>query len=178
MKRFIKDYLTFSKKERVAVIAVLVIVIGISFMPRLMENNSTSITIHDEDYFSKINTDSLSSYSHATTDESQDFISHIKAEKEPSFKKGTLFHFNPNTLDADGWRKLGLNDRVIKTIINYRNKGGKFYKSEDLKRIWGLPEPFYEMVEEYILIPSNINLTKRNPKHGGKRVCLNLPLLK
>jgi len=65
-----------------------------------------------------------------------------------------LFEFDPNTLDARGWQKLGLNDRLIKTILNYRTKGGKFYKKEDLKKIWGMPEAFYNRVEAYINIAS------------------------
>ncbi|ULT43472.1 hypothetical protein KRR40_08600 [Niabella defluvii] len=36
---------------------------------------------------------------------------------------GILFSFDPNTLDADGFKKLGLRDKTIRTLLNYRNKG-------------------------------------------------------
>jgi competence protein ComEA len=52
--------------------------------------------------------------------------------------KGELFYFDPNTIEEAGWRKLGLRDKTIATIINYRSKGGKFKEAEDLKKIWGL----------------------------------------
>ena len=55
-----------------------------------------------------------------------------KEEKEPV----ELFTFNPNTLETEGWRKLGLSERQAKTIMNYRSKGGRFYKKEDLKKIY------------------------------------------
>ena len=45
-----------------------------------------------------------------------------------------LFEFDPNTLDENGFRKLGLNDKVIHTLINYRSKGGHFKNVEDIKK--------------------------------------------
>ncbi|MFN2440117.1 MAG: ComEA family DNA-binding protein, partial [Chitinophagaceae bacterium] len=77
-----------------------------------------------------------------------------EASESNSFTRGKLFEFDPNILPASGWKNLGLNDRTIKTIINYRTKGGKFYKPEDLKKIWGMPEGFYDHVEDYIRITS------------------------
>ena len=46
------------------------------------------------------------------------------------------FPFDPNTLDAAGWRALGLDDRKVRTLLNYRSKGGRFRKPEDLIRLW------------------------------------------
>ena len=91
------------------------------------------------------------------------------------FTEGQLFQFDPNTLPAEGWQKLGLNNRTIKTINNYRSKGGRFYKKEDLKKIWGMPEAFYNRVEDYIVIenarPSYSNNYDRPafPAPKGKR---------
>jgi competence protein ComEA len=75
-----------------------------------------------------------------------------EASKKPAFTAGVLFPFDPNTLDAAGWKKLGLQDRTIATILKYRSKGGHFYKREDLQRIWGLPEGFYDHVKDFIQI--------------------------
>ena len=66
--------------------------------------------------------------------------------------KGELFYFDPNTLNADGWKKLGLREKTIQTIQNYLSKGGKFRKSEDLQRVYGLRENEYERLEPYIKI--------------------------
>jgi len=48
------------------------------------------------------------------------------------------FKFDPNELDAAGWKQLGIRDRTIQTILNYRSKGGRFRKPEDLRKIWGM----------------------------------------
>ena len=70
--------------------------------------------------------------------------------------KGELFYFDPNTVTESEWKKLGLRDKTIKTIENYRSKGGSFYKSEDLQRIYGLHDDEYERLKPYIKIESHI----------------------
>jgi competence ComEA-like helix-hairpin-helix protein len=70
------------------------------------------------------------------------------------FLNGELFEFDPNTLSVEGWQKLGLSQKTSTTIDKYRSKGGKFYKPEDIKKIWGMPEGFYERVKDYIVIVS------------------------
>ena len=72
----------------------------------------------------------------------------------PSNKEweGELFNFNPNTLDEAGWQKLGVRDKTIATIKNYLSKGGKFYKPEDIKKIWGMDETLAKKLMPYIQI--------------------------
>jgi competence ComEA-like helix-hairpin-helix protein len=74
-------------------------------------------------------------------------------KKEFKPQKLFPFNFNPNTLSEAGFVKLGLRPRLAKTILNYRNKGGQFYKKEDFKKIWGLHEDEYKQLAPYISIP-------------------------
>ena len=69
--------------------------------------------------------------------------------------KGELSYFDPNTITVSEWKRLGLRDKTIKTIENYRSKGGRFYKPEDLQRIYGLHDDEYERLKPYIKIESN-----------------------
>ena len=73
--------------------------------------------------------------------------------------KGELFYFDPNTISTSDWKRLGLRDKTIKTIENYLNKGGHFYKSEDLQKIYGLHNDEYERLKTYIKIESTISKT-------------------
>jgi len=66
--------------------------------------------------------------------------------------KGELFLFDPNTLNADGWRRLGLRDKTITTIQNYLSKGGRFHKPDDIKRIYGLFPDQAERLLPYVRI--------------------------
>lgn len=50
----------------------------------------------------------------------------------------SLFSFDPNTLDDDGWRRLGLTERNIATIRKYQAASGHFKTAEDIKKIYGI----------------------------------------
>ena len=78
------------------------------------------------------------------------------------------FSFDPNTLEEEGWIKLGLNKRLLRTLLNYRSKGGKFYKKEDLKKIYGFPDALYEELAPYVVI-NNSAPKKRIDKKPTKR---------
>jgi competence protein ComEA len=60
--------------------------------------------------------------------------------------------FDPNTADLETLVKGGLPERVAQTIINYREKGGRFYRKEDLKKIFIMTEPIYQKIEDYVQI--------------------------
>ena len=158
-KDFVKDYLRFTKKDRIGILCLLVLV-GIVFLfPRLFAKQAKEFALV-EDSVLKNAVDTLQSKSkYAEPYPADNTAYQYEASRGNNFTKGELFEFDPNALPAEGWKSLGLNDRTIKTIINYRTKGGKFYKPEDLKKIWGMPEAFYDRVENYIRIAS---FEKRN----------------
>ena len=74
---------------------------------------------------------------------------------EHTITKGELFYFDPNAISTSDWKRLGLKDKTIKTIENYLNKGGHFYKPGDLQKIYGLHIDEYERLKPYIKIESN-----------------------
>lgn len=61
-----------------------------------------------------------------------------------------LFPFNPNTASLEDFLRLGLTERTAKSICNYRDKGGKFRKPEDFKKIYTLSDADYERLLPYI----------------------------
>jgi len=67
----------------------------------------------------------------------------------------TLFDFDPNTASKSELKKLGLSDRVIKTIQNFRNKGA-FRKSSDVSKIYGLDKSTFEKLLPYIKIAKKV----------------------
>jgi len=77
---------------------------------------------------------------------------HPSAGSYTSTTKGTLFYFDPNTLSAEGFKKLGLRDKTIATILNFRSKGGKFRQPADIKKIWGLFPDEAERLLPYVQI--------------------------
>ena len=63
-----------------------------------------------------------------------------------------LFYFDPNTLDMAGWKRLGLPEKSIKTILRYIEKGGRFRKPADIHRIFGLHPQLADQLEPYVRI--------------------------
>ncbi|MEN5232274.1 ComEA family DNA-binding protein [Sphingobacterium faecium] len=64
----------------------------------------------------------------------------------------SLFQFDPNTLDQQGWMKLGFTKKQVKVLLNFRDKGGKFYKKEDLAKIYSISPAEYKRLENFIAI--------------------------
>ena len=77
------------------------------------------------------------------------------------------FHFNPNTISKDSLQMLPIHPNAIRNIVKYRLSGGKFYKAEDVKKIYGMAEGDFEKIQEDIIIPSN---TKKNKTYASSYI--------
>jgi competence ComEA-like helix-hairpin-helix protein len=151
-QRFHTDYLSFTKKERIGIIALLLVVVTFYLLPFLLAKKQAVVSIETDSELIKA-IDSLQARQTSENEGEESVASYAFEPSKTDFSaKAELFVFDPNNLSAEGWKKLGLKDKTIKTIINYRNKGGKFYQPDDLKKIWGLPASFYERVKNYIVI--------------------------
>ncbi|MGH2646657.1 MAG: ComEA family DNA-binding protein, partial [Ginsengibacter sp.] len=85
--------------------------------------------------------------------------------------KSEVFYFDPNTASAADWKRLGIRDKTIHTIQNYLSKGGKFYKPEDISKIWGLPSTDAKRLIPYVSIK---NKTKEYTPFEKKEYSKNL----
>jgi competence protein ComEA len=147
MKRIIKDYFTFSKKERTAMIILLLLIAGFIAAPYLYSVNRKPPVINQAlvDFLAKNKT--------APADSSEEnMIAFHPPGDEIHLSKKETFAFDPNNISSAEWKRLGIGDKTIRTIINYRNKGGKFRSAEDLRKIWGFKKedadrliPFVQM---------------------------------
>jgi len=73
-------------------------------------------------------------------------------QKKPREEQAPACPFDPNTADESLLRRLGLASHTVKSILNYRSKGGVFRKKEDLQKIYTLSEADYQRLEPYIAI--------------------------
>jgi competence protein ComEA len=149
-EKFIKDYFTFSKKERVAIVILILIIIASIILPFFIKPSHKKVAV-DKDLLAAI-----------TTLQSKQSTSKFNKENNADTlltQQIQLFYFDPNTLDETGWRKLGLREKTIKTIINYVSKGGKFKNAEDIRKIWGLRKDEADRLIPFIRIVQNENTT-------------------
>lgn len=67
----------------------------------------------------------------------------------------TLFTFDPNTATFSQLQALGFGDKRAGILIKFRTKGFVFKHKEDLKKVYGISENFYQSLEPYILIENS-----------------------
>ena len=66
------------------------------------------------------------------------------------------FNFNPNTIGADSLQLLGFSPKQAQSILNYRNKGGKFRVKRDFAKLYVVDSAKYAALVPYILLPDSI----------------------
>ena len=162
-KNFTRDYLSFNRKERIAVIVIAGLMVFIILAPKIISMSARNdIVKTDTTWFATVRNleqkspDSFNSGNQKEYDDRNDYAYQYDKTKsnynENKNRSGELFYFDPNILNADGWKKLGLKEKTIQTIQNYLSKGGKFRKPEDLQRVYGLRQNEYERLAPYIKI--------------------------
>lgn len=163
LKKHIADYFSFTRKERTGIIVVLVLIGLLVFLPFLFpflvhkkeydhsffEKEIAALQQKQADSMARVNTASENGY----TDDYRSPGSNYYAKKPA----GELFYFDPNSLSADGWKRLGLRDRTIHTIQNYISKGGRFKQPEDIGKIWGLHADEVSRLVPYVRIAQKSN---------------------
>ncbi|MCW5906298.1 MAG: helix-hairpin-helix domain-containing protein [Chitinophagales bacterium] len=75
------------------------------------------------------------------------FSAKTKAEKAV-----TYFDFDPNTIGEKEWQLLGFSQKQAKLIETYKAKGGKFYKPEDVRKLYVVSDEKYNELLPYIKI--------------------------
>ncbi|MGN6801256.1 MAG: ComEA family DNA-binding protein [Ginsengibacter sp.] len=152
-----KDYFSFTKKERKGIYTLIILIIAIALLPQFFRFFIKDEPIDSTDFQKAIATLKIDSAQFANSDKTDDeyyndYTPDYKTEKKVNPQ---LFYFDPNTASEADWLKLGISKRTTQTIQNYLAKGGRFYKPEDIQKIYGLKEsdakrliPFVKIVEQ------------------------------
>jgi competence protein ComEA len=160
-KRWVKEYFTFSKKEKRAVFIMLTMAIVFALLPALFPfllkaNEGEVIDVETQNRLSALTT-VVEKNKQAVEDEPEpDHLYQPRQAYQKKYEqgqvKGELFYFDPNTATEEEFIKLGVREKTITTILNYRAKGGKFFKPTDLERIYNLRHEEYERLLPYVQI--------------------------
>lgn len=162
-KEWVKDYFTFTKKERIGVIVLLAIILLLLFIPYLFPYLKKKQVTSKADFEKEVaklkqlqidSSQNNRTYTKRNYDEDErDYYQPVKRKYEDENNiKGELFVFDPNTATTEDWKKLGVKDRTIQTIQNYISKGGKFRQPEDLYKVYGLKQEDVARMIPYISI--------------------------
>lgn len=152
-RHWVKDYFSFTKWQRRAISLFLLIIIVAILLP-VYYRWSYPVTASDAQPIVLQQVNELVAWQ--AKDSADDFTASNENWREPSRKvattSATYFPFDPNTATAEEWLKLGVRPKTVQTILNYRNKGGKFKKPEDLLKLYGLPKEQAEKLMPYVNI--------------------------
>lgn len=141
-----KDFFYYTKSERRAVyalcIGIALLLIAIWMVPDTSKSllaetpgvDSVALKSFEKEVQSK-------SYSKR---EKKRFV----AEEIPM----SLTAFDPNMADSIELSRLGLPVYVVRNILKYRQKGGRFKTTESFSRIYGLEPDLFERLKPYIRI--------------------------
>jgi competence protein ComEA len=154
---WIKEYFTFSKKERRAVILLAIFAVLFSMLPTFLpflvkEKAGFIIDEESEKKLAAMRMNDKKQDIHDADDESKDWYQPKKTNEYTASSKqeGELFFFDPNTATEEDWKRLGIREKTIQTILKYRSKGGRFKKSEDISRIYGLSAKDVERLMPFV----------------------------
>lgn len=143
----IKDYLNISGQEFRGLIVVFFLIMIIYLAPFIWERvYYQPLEVKVETLAPLIN--EIESFNNKNKDDE---------DEESASKHIKLFKFNPNHLPLEDWVELGLSEKQAATIKKYEAKGGKFYKKEDLKKMYSISEKQYLKLEPFIDIPDRQN---------------------
>lgn len=148
-----KDWFIFSKRQRTIVVTAIILLTAYLSFRIFYQPSPEAVIIENLDekiaLLSSQNSDSVGF---------QKFSNETNNRSYPSANATVqLFYFDPNTIDEAGFAQLGFREKTIHTIINYRSKGGRFYKPDDLRKIYGLKEEEANRLVPYVRIASSQN---------------------
>lgn len=179
MKEDWKEYISFSRKERNGVIVLLVLIALLSVLPYFIPAPEVVVdeavtkewqsklaawkngkrvrekSVKEKEYLQVITGGAEMAETNAATE----FRS-----KEAGPDRNPPFPFDPNLISASDWKRLGIPDRVIRTIFNYLNKGGQFRRPEDIGRIYGMRAPDVKRLMPWVRITERPGFAKDNRK--------------
>ena len=141
-----KDFFYYSKSERRAVYVLCIVIALLLVAIWMVPDVSKPLMAETPDI------DSVSLKAFEKEIQSRSYLKRGKkrfiAEKIPV----SLTTFDPNKADSIELSSLGLSAYVVRNILKYRQKGGRFKTAESLSRIYGLEPEQFERLKPYIRI--------------------------
>jgi competence ComEA-like helix-hairpin-helix protein len=168
--QFVKDYLSFTRKERIGILVIVGLILFTLFLPGILKRSSSNNVVPlDTAWMAAVRkleikvADSLGDHDQKNNDDDAYVYQYDKKKSnyyETNMSKGELFYFDPNAIPSSEWKRLGLRDKTIQTIEKYLNKGGHFYKPDDLQKIYGLHKDEFERLAPYVKIEASTSKSK------------------
>ena len=137
-----KDFFYYSRSERRAVYVLLVLIASFVVLIVVFPDKTSLEGMQDA------SADSLKVKREVKRPEVDGRKRKVEQGELPFF----LRQFDPNLADSTELLSLGLSPYVVRNVLKYREKGGRFSTPESFARIYGLTEEQFRILEPYIHI--------------------------
>jgi DNA uptake protein ComE-like DNA-binding protein len=149
MKEWLRELFTFSSDERKGVIALVFVLIVICCINMLlMLHDPMPVQGRYPDWMKDTGAFEEADNKYFSARENNSFTEPMPDAGKDEVKKAV----DPNYASLEELILTGFSFRVARTIITYREKGGKFRIPDDLKKIYGLTPDIFRSVEPWIKI--------------------------
>lgn len=134
--KWIRELLTFSRKERTGIIGLLFIILILiligKLIPRFIPTDTTNLVKWEAE---------IDTYLAGTKKQiSEDRVLHPIV-------------FNPNDVDSGALVNMGVPLKVVANWVKYLEKGGKFRDKTGVKKIFGMTTELFEQLDSFMVIP-------------------------
>ena len=143
MKKAVKAYVTFTRTERMGIVALLLL-LGILLAVRV----AMPYFVHPKHDMAQDST-VVAAWNKFQAENQK--VAKVKADSATA----NFFTFDPNTLDSAGFIKLGMKEKAVHSLLNWRRHGKHFYKAEDMEDVYNLSEAEYKRLKPYISIATD-----------------------
>ena len=147
MRKLLNTYFSISKREFNGLLALVILILLIAAIPRLY---FAAATQHPARAAVGELTLALKTRERRYHPPKAYYAGERKKAQRNVVRK--LFVFDPNVIGAEDWQRLGLSARQSAVIINYRAKGAKFRRAEDLQKMYTINEEMYKRLLPYVKI--------------------------
>jgi competence protein ComEA len=152
MKNLIREFFFLRKGERRALVFVAFILfctIGFRFWVDYKPRPEKPL---NPEYFLKMKEIQDSMLKEISKSEKVDYYEKSWKKEEKEEKELLPFPFNPNTISKDSLFMMNISGYVANNIVRYRDAGGKFSSSEELKKIYGLEQEDFDALMPFVRI--------------------------
>ena len=148
MQKWLITYFGFSRRELNGVCVLAFVLLLLWAIPRMLPFGSDEVETDFSADIAEIDRFLATAVSRQSADNLPDYAT--DGRHETRAPEVSYFLFDPNGLPEADWKRLGLSERQIRMIKNYEAKGGRFWKKEDLAKIYAISDADYALLEPYI----------------------------
>ena len=84
-----------------------------------------------------------------------------------------LFNFDPNLSSYDTLLMLGLTEKAARTLISYRNSGGRFNLPSDIEKVYGIDKTRADTLKNYVKFKSD-SVTRNRYDYSPQKILIDI----